>query len=239
MGRSANAKSCPASCRRRRRRPARSAATRCWRPTCSGALRAEPISTDALRLKLLTNLELAKVLGGLDQPLPHGRGNCRRAGRCGRSDTSCQPGAGRRAASTAAFRPRSPRRKCSAQIGDAACSADQGWPRPARWPRRCCIPIAASGWLPRWPPCKLEPGESLPRRQPRARYARLGFAGTSGQSLVLVGHPRGEEAQTLVGFMNDLATKAKRLYRPLLAELAFANPDYEFILISDAIDCRR
>jgi hypothetical protein len=63
------------------------------------------------------------------------------------------------------------------------------------------------------------------------------IAGSSGQSLVLVGHPRGEDAQTLVGFANELGYDGQAAYIGRnLAEEAFANPDFEFILISDAID---
>jgi hypothetical protein len=53
----------------------------------------------------------------------------------------------------------------------------------------------------------------------------------------LIGDPRGEEAQSLVGFVNAVGYEGQGAYvgRPL-AERAFANPDFAFVLIADAID---
>jgi hypothetical protein len=83
---------------------------------------------------------------------------------------------------------------------------------------------------------KLDTGESFPGAG-RIAPALGWIAGSSGQSLVLVGHPRGEDAQTLVGFANELGYDGQAAYiGRALAEQAFNNPDYEFILISDAID---
>lgn len=83
---------------------------------------------------------------------------------------------------------------------------------------------------------KLAPGEQFPGA------GRLGetlawVAATSGYNSVLIGHPIGEEAQTLVGYVNALGYEGQGTYTGrMLAERAFANPDFSFILISDAID---
>jgi hypothetical protein len=63
------------------------------------------------------------------------------------------------------------------------------------------------------------------------------FIETSGTDVILVGHPRGEDAQSLVGFANDLGYQGEGVYiGRALAERAFANPDYPFLLIADSID---
>ena len=60
---------------------------------------------------------------------------------------------------------------------------------------------------------------------------------TTGASRAIIGHPRGEEAQTLVAFVGSLGFEAEAAYTGRrLAELATSGADYELILISDAID---
>jgi hypothetical protein len=83
---------------------------------------------------------------------------------------------------------------------------------------------------------KLAKGESF------AGAGRLGetlgwFLGTSGTNQVLAAHPRSEDAQTLIGFMSELGYEGQAAFsgRAVVSEAA-ANPDVEFILISDAID---
>jgi hypothetical protein len=83
---------------------------------------------------------------------------------------------------------------------------------------------------------ELNPTASFPGSS-RVLEALARAIRTTGSSLVLVGHPRGEEAQSLVGFMNDLGYEGEAAYTGRrLAELAMSGTDYEFILISDAID---
>jgi len=54
---------------------------------------------------------------------------------------------------------------------------------------------------------------------------------------VLIGHPRADDGQTLVGFMNEFDYQAEAAYHGKgLLQFAVASPDYDFILISDAID---
>jgi hypothetical protein len=63
------------------------------------------------------------------------------------------------------------------------------------------------------------------------------FARTSGNAFILVGHPIGEEAQALVTYFGPLGFDGEGAYSGrLVAERAFANPDVDFIVVSDAID---
>src|SRR5262249_20629468 len=83
---------------------------------------------------------------------------------------------------------------------------------------------------------KLAPGQPF---SGAGRIAQtLGwFVNTSGAPLVLAAHPRGEDAQTFVGFMNALGLEGEAAYTGrILAERAFANPDVKFILIGQRID---
>jgi hypothetical protein len=60
---------------------------------------------------------------------------------------------------------------------------------------------------------------------------------TTGTRRVLIGHPRAEQAQTLVGYMNELGYEGETAYTGRrLAEAAMTGTDYELLLISDAID---
>jgi hypothetical protein len=83
---------------------------------------------------------------------------------------------------------------------------------------------------------KLAPGESFAGAS-HVSEALGWFVGTSGTSSVLIGHPRGEEAQTLVALVNESGYDGEAAYLGrVLVERAFANPDFEMILIADAID---
>jgi hypothetical protein len=63
------------------------------------------------------------------------------------------------------------------------------------------------------------------------------FIETSGNDTVLVAHPRGEDAQELVGFMNALGYQGDAAYvGRQVAARAMTNPDYPFILVVGAID---
>jgi hypothetical protein len=83
---------------------------------------------------------------------------------------------------------------------------------------------------------KLAPGASFAGAS-RVSETLGWLIGTSGSSSVLVGHPRGEDAQTLVALMNELGLQGEAAYvGRVVAERAFANPDFDFVLITDAID---
>ncbi|MBI2478006.1 MAG: hypothetical protein HYV60_04975 [Planctomycetia bacterium] len=63
------------------------------------------------------------------------------------------------------------------------------------------------------------------------------FASTVGSRRVLVAHPRTDQAQTLVGMLNELGFEADTAQtgRETL-RLSVQYPDYEFFLLSDAVD---
>src|SRR5439155_12541034 len=83
---------------------------------------------------------------------------------------------------------------------------------------------------------RLAPGESFAGAG-RVSQTLGWFVNTSGSPLVLVAHPRGEDAQTFVGFMNALGLEGEAAYTGrMLAERAFAIPDVKFILIGQRID---
>ena len=66
----------------------------------------------------------------------------------------------------------------------------------------------------------------------------LGYLATSGgERRVLIGNPRSDQAQRWVGLLNALGFVAdkKPIGRALVLQ-AFSSPDYEYFLISDAID---
>ena len=199
----------------------------------SPTLPLSPSSSAALRLKLLTSLELAKVLAGLDQPLPMTEGTA------GAEAIAAGPLVMSQVLKDAMQNGRIPAAIAAAevlgQIGDSsvlltkdgrASPLAEAMVHPDRRVRLAAALAAV----------KLDTGDSFPGA---GRIApTLGWiAGSSGQSMVLVGHPRGEDAQTLVAFANELGYDGQAAYiGRTLAEQAFANSDIEFILISDAID---
>jgi hypothetical protein len=83
---------------------------------------------------------------------------------------------------------------------------------------------------------KLNPTESFPGAS-HVSDTLAYYAATSGSRRVLIGHPRGDDGQTLVGYMNEFDYEAEAAYHGKgLMQFALASPDYDFILISDAID---
>jgi CheY-like chemotaxis protein len=83
---------------------------------------------------------------------------------------------------------------------------------------------------------RLAPGKSF---SGASRVAMtLGRLAAGGwRTVVLVGHPQGETAQTLVGLLNGLGYDGEVASTGrAAAERAFANPDLELALLSDAID---
>jgi hypothetical protein len=60
---------------------------------------------------------------------------------------------------------------------------------------------------------------------------------TSGADRALVAHPRSSDAQTLVGYLNELGYEGYAAHTGRkLVELALADGDYDFLIVSDAID---
>lgn len=184
------------------------------------------------RLSLLTSLDLAKVLAGLGRPLPLD------AGSAGAAAIAAGPLVINQVLADALQKNRVPAAIAAAEvlgkIGDARVLATHDGMSPLaeamRHPdRRVRLAAALAG-------VKLAPAASFPGAS-RLTETLGWFAGTSGGDFVLVGNPRGEDAQSVVGFMNDLGFmgEAAPIGRTLVAE-ATGNPDLDFILISDAID---
>jgi hypothetical protein len=187
----------------------------------------------ALRLKLLTSLELAKVLAGIDQPLPMSEGTA------GAEAVAAGPQVMSQVLLDALELRRVPPAIAAAevlgQIGDPSvlytANGDTGPLALAMYHSDRRVRLAAALAC-----IKLAPGESFPGAS-RVTDTLGWLTGTSGTSLVLVGHPRGSDAQSLIGYMNELGYDGHAAYIGRgLAEQAFTNPDYEFILVSDAID---
>lgn len=193
----------------------------------------KPDSAAAKRLMLLTNLQWAKIASGLDRPLPIGAGTV--------AAVATQSGpqivgqilidAMRRGFVPAAIAAAEVLANCNdASVLQAPVGQASPLGEALVFPDRRVRLAAALAAL------KLAPGGSFPGAG-RVSDALGWFVGTRGSSAVLIGHPRGEEAQSLVGFMNALGYEGEGAYiGRALAERAFANPDYEFILIADAID---
>ena len=63
------------------------------------------------------------------------------------------------------------------------------------------------------------------------------FSSTVGSRRVLVAHPRTDQSQTLVGMLNEIGFEADTAQTGRQAlRLSVQYPDYEFLLISDAVD---
>jgi hypothetical protein len=194
------------------------------------ALKPEDISVQ--HLKVLTSLELAKVLTGLDQPLPTTPGTAGAAALQAGSQVVSQvlAAALRDQHIPAAIAAAEVLGQCSdAAVLHAASGVSPLAEAMLSSDRRVRLAAALAA-------VKLAPGDSFAGAS-RVSETLGWFAGTSGQSVVLVGHPRGEDAQSLVGFANALGYEGEGVSTGRdLAQRAFANPDYEFILVSDAID---
>jgi hypothetical protein len=192
-----------------------------------------PESASARRMQLLTGLELAKVLRGIDQPLDMSEGTTGAAAIQAGSEVMNAV-----LADALKFN-RTPAILAAAevlgQIGDAevlttAGAAESPLARALKHTDRRVRLTAALAIL------KLNPRVAFPGASrlldPLASAIR-----TTGTSRALIAHPRAEEAQTLVAFVGGLGFEAEAVYTGRrLAELATSGPDYELILISDAID---
>jgi CheY-like chemotaxis protein len=184
-------------------------------------------------LYLVTNLADAKILSGLDRPLPQGPGTVHSAAVATGKDAledvlahAMQHGYTMAAIGAT---------EVLADIGDdALLRSDDGHPRPLAMAMRHGdrrLRLAAAEAVMKINPQQCYPGSSyLPET--------FGYLiRTVGSRRVLVAHPRVEKAQTLVGMLNqigfeaDAARSGREAFR-----LAARNPDYECVLISDAVD---
>lgn len=191
----------------------------------------EIAASEVRRLQLLTSLELAKVLGGMDRPL-----NMAAVADLLRG---VSPATMNQVLADAIELGRVPAILAAAQVlggmGDSTVLTSSG-PQESplalallHWDRR--VRYAAALAI-----LQLNPQGSFPGAS-RVMNPLAQAVQTNGQARVLIGHPRGEPGQTVVGYMNELgyegevASTGRRI-----VELAVADADYELILISDAIN---
>jgi hypothetical protein len=184
-------------------------------------------------MQLLTSLELAKVLRGLDQPLDLADGTAGAAAMKAGSEVV-------NAVLADALKLNRPPAILAAaevlgQLGDAQVlsSAGAGESPLARalthTDRRVRF-TAAIAILQLNPQIEFTGASRV--LDPLAAAIR-----TTGQSQAIIGHPRGEEAQTLVAYLGSLGIEAEAAFTGRrLAELATSGVDYELLLISGAID---
>jgi hypothetical protein len=208
----------------------------------AGLFLAARVSRDLLALKpddqavqrqmLLTNLELAKVLEGFDRPLSGSPGSP------GAIALAAGPQVINQVLTDALNSHRTAAAQAAAELlgrlNDASVlhttGGDSPLARALQSSDRRVRLTAVFSML------KLAPGEQFPGAG-RIGETLAWFIATSGDNSVLIGNPRGEDAQTLVGYVNALGYEGEGAYTGrMLAERAFANPDFSCILISDAID---
>ena len=196
-------------------------------------IRLAPENRDVRRLFLLANLTQARIAAGLDQPLPRGAGTLAdRAAELGVEaledalDYAMQndyPAAALAAA------------ELLGDLGDGTLvRSDSGQPRPLVQALRHSdrrLRLAAADAIMKLDPRSPYPGSSyLPET---LSY----FIRTLGSRRALVAQPRAEKAQTLVGLLNQIGYSAEAAGTGKETfQLAIKNPDYEFLLISDAVD---
>jgi hypothetical protein len=185
------------------------------------------------RLMLLMNLDWAKTVAGLDRPLPLGPGTV------GAMAVAAGAPAMNQVLADALAERRVPAAIAAAEvlsaIGDSSvllAPPDHASPLAEAVTdsdRRVRMAAALAS-------VRLSPAEGYPGAGRVAEtLARLASGG--GTNAVLVGHPRGEEAQDMVGLMNALGYDSEAAYSGrVLAERAFENPDFQFVLVTDAID---
>jgi hypothetical protein len=192
-----------------------------------------PDNAQIHRLQLIALLELAKTATGLDLPLPATEeGKLPIVGAASAEVVELVLAEaldeGLTAAAIGAL-------EALAQIGDVQLlHSDNGRPREVvralqHLDRRVRFAAAAAimAWDPQWP---FAGSSYLPE-------ALAYFARSSGSRRVLIGHPRTVQAQTLVGMLNELGFRADTAAtgRDVL-RAAVEDPDYEFVLLSDALD---
>ncbi len=185
------------------------------------------------RLYLLTNLEFAKYEAGLDKPLDLSEGSIARQAAAVGVDAledllSYAMETRRPVAATAAA-------ELLGSFGDADLVQSTGGQ-----PRTLVLALRDGDRR-----LRMAAAEAILRLDPQSPYAgssylteALGFMiRTVGSRRVLVAHPRLDKSQSLVGlllemgFEADSASTGREAFR-----LASRSPDYEFVLISDALD---
>ena len=196
-------------------------------------IKLAPENPDVRRLFLLANLTQAKIDAGLDQPLPRGDGTvAAQAAQLGREAVEdALAYAMQNAYTTAAIAAA----ELLGDLGDETLvRSDDGQPRPL---------VQALRHSDRR--VRLAAADAIMKVDPRSPYAgssylpeTLGyFIRTLGSRRVLVAQPRAEKAQTLVGLLNEIGYDADAAGSGReIFQLAVKNPDYEFLLISDAVE---
>lgn len=185
-----------------------------------------------LRLKIMTRLELEKIMGGLDQPLPRGAGSV--------FELASQAGedALNELLSEAVKQNRLPAAVAACEVlgevGHARLLQGTGG-QPSPLAEMLLHPDHRLRFAAAKAIVQLNPTVSFPGAS-RVTDTLAYYASTSGSRRALVGHPRADEGQTLVGYMNEINYQAEAAYTGKgLMQFAVASPDYDFILISDVI----
>jgi HEAT repeat protein len=186
----------------------------------------------AQRLMLVTNLELAKTLGGFDRPISTAAGSP--GGIALAAGTEVLNGVlsealrmGKTGAAAAAA-------ELLGQLGEISALRTSGPVSPlaealGSSDRRVRLAAALAA-------AKISGGESFAGAGRMVEILSWSIS-TGGSNSVLIGHPLGEEAQSLVGYVNALGYEGEGAYSGcVLIEHAFSDPDFVFALISDAID---
>ncbi|HUG66834.1 MAG TPA: hypothetical protein VMM76_03715, partial [Pirellulaceae bacterium] len=192
-----------------------------------------PNNIDHQRLYLTALLESSKRANGLAQPLPSGAGTARAAAAGLGADAIADLleyalAHEKTAAATGAI-------ELLSEIGGQELLRSSGG-RPS--PLALCLTHSDQR-------VRFAAVETIMKLDPVEPFAgssylseALGyFASTVGSRRVLVAHPRTDQAQTLVGMLNELGFEADTAQtgRQTL-RLSVQYPDYEFFLISDAVD---
>lgn len=194
-----------------------------------------PQNGEVTRLWLLRNLEAAQIRAGLDRPLDPAAAIATAAQQAG-------PQVLNEVLEQAIKTNRVPAILAAAQVlgslGDAQVLAapalrESPLAQALRYPDARVRLHAAAAIV------QLNPRASFPGASHVAET--LGWlAATSGTNRVLIGHPNGEDAQTLVGFLAELGFEGDGAYTGrMLLEHALASPDFELVLVNDAIDMPR
>ena len=195
--------------------------------------RVAPENVDYRRLYLLTNLQWAKQSGGLDRPLDL------RDGSLGAQLAEAGPEALEDVLTYAMETNRSVAASAAAELlgrlGDAGLVQSAGGR-----PRPLVLALLHSDRR-----LRMAAAEAILQLDPQRPYAgssylteALGYVvRTVGTRRALVVHPRLENSQTLVGVLLELGFEADSASTGRDAfRLAARQPDYEFALISDAVD---
>lgn len=193
----------------------------------------DPANVDYRRLYLTARLQADKLRGGIDRPVPRGAGTAHALivglGLDAAEDTFEYAVKTRRMPAAIAAA------EVLAAVGDhSLLDGGPGHPRPLvqalRHPDRRLRFAALEAIL------TIDPRENFSGAS--FVMETLGyFVRTFGSRRVLIGHPKIAEGQSLVGMFAELGFESDtaQVGRDLLLK-AVVQPDYEFILVTDAID---